>query len=104
MRVRKVVTVLLVLSGAACQAPSGAPAGCQVERAAELPIASVRGFILVPGTLDRHPVMLVVDTGSESSLITTQAATEFGLEHDGRNRTTIDGVGGRITTANARVS
>ena len=94
---------LLLLLLTACQSlPPGAQA-CRVERAAVLPVRLDHGILLVPGALNGQPVQLVVDTGAEGSLVSSEAVARFGLERDTTRRTTINSVGGQITMANAWV-
>ena len=94
---------LLLLLLTACQSlPPGAQA-CMVERAAVLPVRLDHGILLVPGALNGQPVQLIVDTGAEASLVSSEAVARFGLERDTTRRTTINSFGGQITMANAWV-
>jgi predicted aspartyl protease len=68
-----------------------------------LPVRLDHGILLVPGALNGQPVQLVVDTGAEGSLVSSEAVARFGLERDTTRRTTINSVGGQITMANAWV-
>jgi predicted aspartyl protease len=107
MRLSHAAVFVALLLLAACQdplAPSNVAHRCTVERTEVLPVTLVRGFLLVPGALNGNRVMLIVDTGSEATMVTPQAAMAFGLDRDHFNHTTIHGIGGQITTANARVT
>lgn len=106
MRLSRAIVFVTLLLLAACQdpsAPSTTAYRCTVQRTAVLPVALVRGFLLVPGELNGNRAMFVVDTGAEATMVTPQAATEFGLDRDRAHRTIIHGIGGQITTFNARV-
>jgi predicted aspartyl protease len=106
MRLNRAIVFVTLLLLAACQdpsAPSTTAYRCTVQRTAVLPVALVRGFLLVPGELNGNRAMFVVDTGAEATMVTPQATTEFGLDRDRAHRTIIHGIGGQITTFNARV-
>jgi predicted aspartyl protease len=97
-----------LLAGCAATPPAvppqtAAPATCTVTKAAEIPVAFERGFVSVPARIEDKPVTLLVDTGSEFSLVTPIAMADLRLHEDPHRRTTIQGTGGTITTQNAAV-
>jgi predicted aspartyl protease len=104
---RAVAALLLLAPLAACQGASPTDGStsrrCSVERAAELPVRVERGFLLVSGAIDQNPVFLLVDTGSERSMVTPDAVSRWRLDEDLRRRTTLHGIGGQVTTSNAHV-
>ncbi len=108
MRLRHdLFTLILVASLAACAQMPDHPARsntCLIEPAAELPVRLDRGFLLVPGAIDRTPVALMVDTGAEGSVISPEAAMRFRLDRDGRRHTTLIGTGGQIMAPNVRLT
>ncbi|MCW3475413.1 retroviral-like aspartic protease family protein [Limobrevibacterium gyesilva] len=99
----KNVLWLLVGLLAACTAPSPrtGPQGCDIRKDAEIPITFERGLIGAPAMIEGNPVTLLIDTGSEASLVTPAAMAALHLQTDRRRRTTIQGTGGAITTQNA---
>jgi predicted aspartyl protease len=104
---RLVVVLLLAAVVAACDGSGGRSATgtvdartCKVERRAELPVRLVLGHIVVPASINNHPVELAVDTGASSSMLTVEAAERLGLPPDPHRSTTVHGIGGTITTRN----
>jgi predicted aspartyl protease len=96
------LSVLLVL--AACAAPMAPPmqAACHVERRADLKLTVARDFALAPVTLDRAPALLVVDTGTEISTLTPEAAARLKLRRDGEQISLL-GVSGAVPSQTVRV-
>jgi predicted aspartyl protease len=91
---------LLLLAGCAATA-SPAPQACDVHKAAEIPLTLERGFITVPAKIEDKPVFMLIDTGSEGSVVTPAASSALGLQPDRHHHTTIHGTGGAITAENA---
>jgi predicted aspartyl protease len=96
------LSVLLVL--ATCAAPVLPPtrAACHVQRRTDLKLTVARDFLLVPVTLDRARVLLVVDTGAETSTVTPEAAARLKLRHDGGHATLV-GVAGALRSESVRL-
>ncbi len=73
------------------------PAAAQACLRQELAEATLRdddGFISMPVEIDRQAASLVVDTGSETGLLTEAAAGALGLRRDPDRRTLLRGTGG----------
>lgn len=89
-----------LLAGCTAAPPPG-PQACDVSKAAEIPITFERGFVSAPAMIEQQPVRLLIDTGSEVSLVTPSAMAVLHLDPDMHKRTTIQATGGAITTQNA---
>jgi predicted aspartyl protease len=92
-----------LVSGCADPGSASFPQACKVAKAADIAITVERGFIDADATMDGRPATLVIDTGSERSLVTPAAMAEYHLPEDARRTTTIHGAGGTIVTHNAMV-
>jgi predicted aspartyl protease len=99
-RLRPLCT-LLMLAGCAAATPPTNPQACTIRKAADIPVTFERGFVSAPATIEGKPVRLLIDTGSEISLVTPIAMTVLHLQPDPHRRTTLHGTGGTITTQNA---
>jgi predicted aspartyl protease len=102
---RRLLPLLLLCSLAACADPalSRFGAACRVRREADLAITPVRNFLLVPGAVEAQPVLFVVDTGAESTLLTPDAVERYDLPPDPARRSILLGVGGLVRSQNATV-
>lgn len=78
-------------------------ASCRLERMALLPLAIVHRQPVIPARLDAHPVALLVDTGSEGSMLTPEAVKRLGLPRNIHRYTVIQGAGGSLVSFNADV-
>ena len=76
---------------------------CRAEKVAELPARLVHGQLVVPVQLNGKPLDFLVDTGSEGSMVTPEAADRLGLARNPRRTTIIHGTGGSMISANADV-
>jgi predicted aspartyl protease len=94
---------LCLLVGCAPAIPGSTPQVCSIVKAAEVPLRIERGFVVAPATIEDSAVTLLIDTGSEGSLVTPGAVARLHLQRDSHNRTTIRGIGGSISTQNARL-
>jgi predicted aspartyl protease len=94
---------LCVLAACTSQTQGPATQACSIEKAAEVELRIERGFVVAPAMIEDSAVTLLIDTGSEGSLVTPGAVTTLHLQRDSHNSTTIRGVGGNITTQNARL-
>lgn len=88
---------------AGCAGQTSITQVCRAEHVAELPARLIHNQLVVPVRLDGRPVDLLVDTGSEGSMVTPEAAEQLGLRRDPRRTTTIHGTGGTVVSANAEV-
>lgn len=94
----------LVAAGlAGCAGPGAAVQACRAEKVTELPARLVHGQLIVPVQLNGKPLDFLVDTGSEGSMVTPEAADRLGLARNPRRTTTIHGTGGSLVSANADV-
>lgn len=89
----------LLLAG--CGVAPAAPEACRLAKLAEIPVILDHGFVSVAAAIDGEPVTLLVDTGSESSLVTPAAMARLALPADPRRSSAIQGIGGTIITQNA---
>ncbi|WP_018980511.1 retroviral-like aspartic protease family protein [Saccharibacter floricola] len=64
---------------------------CRMEQAATLPLSDADHTVSSPAHIDGHPVSLMVDTGSEGSLLTPEALVRFHLHTDPDHHTAILG-------------
>lgn len=87
---------------AAAAAPDS-PEACTLERRGSLDVSFAGNTPLVRLDLDGHAVTLVLDTGAEVTALTEDAARRLALSPDPQRRTTITGIGGTTTHANALV-
>lgn len=92
---------LLLLAGCTATSPAPGPQACTIEKSAEIPVSLERGFVSAPAEIEDKPVTLLIDTGSETSLVTPSAMAALRLQPDPHRRTTLEGTGGAITTQNA---
>lgn len=68
-----------------------------------MPARLVHGQLIIPVQLDGKPLDFLVDTGSEGSMVTPEAADRLGLARNPQRTTTIHGTGGTLVSANADV-
>ena len=96
--------LLLAACGNNQQAARTAAAACQPTLEATVPIRMVRNAVLVPARIDRQPVQLQVDTGSQVTSMTPDAVRRLGLKPDTHHQTSLRGAGGTAeTTRNSLV-
>lgn len=62
-----------LLAGCTAPPPPVAAQACTLQKVAEIPVGFVRGVVSAPATIDDKPVTLLIDTGSESSIVTPVA-------------------------------
>jgi predicted aspartyl protease len=104
---RCVAALMLPAAATACGGPTEAThtaRACSVERVAEVPVRFVQGHVLVPASVDGHPVQFIVDTGASTSMLTTEATADLGLPRDAYRTTTVHGTGGVVVTHNTMIS
>lgn len=61
---------------------------------AEVPFIEVAGLIVIPGTIGDRTVPMVLDTGSPTTLLTPELASDLGLFPVGGDPTTLSGLDG----------
>lgn len=69
-------------------------AQCSLQRAAELPVKTDRGRLLIEVAIEGHDAWLQVDTGSPGSLITARLADELKLQRSSISGTRVYDVAG----------
>jgi predicted aspartyl protease len=69
-------------------------ARCQIEKVAEIPVAYNGNQLLTRGTIDGHPVSVLIDTGSNMSFIWRSSAERLGLHLVTGPRMRMFGLGG----------
>ncbi len=74
--------------------PGGAAAGCRPEPVATAPLADNSSFLVFQAAIAGTPVSLLLDTGSDASLLTPLAAERLGLAVDPARRAPLRGTGG----------
>ena len=102
MRAISVLTLLLL---AACSGPTGAEVAppCGLGGEAVLPITRLGLFVSVDATLDRAPARLVIDTGSQPTVLSAAAARRAGVALDPQRMLRATGIGGSASYPTARV-
>ena len=89
------------LGGCAASASHGGAGHCDVHALAHVRLAAERGYVSVPATIEDKPVTMLIDTGSDTTLVTPSAVQTLGLGRDPHASTTINGNDGHVTTRNA---
>lgn len=84
--------LLLLLPG--CGSVSGSAGSCALTREAELPVTFARNLPIVDVTLDGVVVKMVLDTGSNATVMTEKAFLRLGIATDSLLRGTVVGFGG----------
>jgi predicted aspartyl protease len=69
------------------------PEACQ-HLVARVPLRNDAGFINAPASLNGHAARMIVDTGSEGSLVSPEAMALFDMRADPERRTVVQGTGG----------
>jgi hypothetical protein len=95
---------LLVLAG--CQPVVNAMYGvgdCKLEKLGEAPVETHSKLVLVPAGIDGHAVRLVIDTGAQRTVLTTDAVARLHLYTDMEHGTRTWGVGGPTAFFDAQV-
>ncbi|MDR6183416.1 retroviral-like aspartic protease family protein [Asaia bogorensis] len=83
----------IMLAGAGLSRADAGP--CMPERIADIPLHNDGLFLNAPVVLDGRQARFIVDTGSEGSLITPEAASALKLAADPAHLTVIQGPNGR---------
>jgi predicted aspartyl protease len=86
---------LLLLALAGCEQGSG----CDLVKVAQVPLEPRNGLFAVPVTVNGHAISMMLDTGSEKSLLADAAVQRLNVNRDGRTATVLVGAsGGSIRT------
>jgi predicted aspartyl protease len=86
--------MLSMVAGFAALLPLPAHARCQIGKVAAIPVETDGNRLLTRGTIDGHPVRVLIDTGSYMSFIWRSAAKRLGLRSNGAPRMRLFGLGG----------
>jgi predicted aspartyl protease len=89
---RHLLTACSVLPMAACAAQ--APSGCSAAQVGSVPMRIERGALIVPVALNRLPVLMVLDTGAERTILEPDVAHELGFHENPAKLSRLYGVGG----------
>ncbi|HEY6431574.1 MAG TPA: retropepsin-like aspartic protease [Acetobacteraceae bacterium] len=95
----------LLLTG--CQATNNYLFGvgdCKLEQLGQTPVQTRQNLVLVTAQVNGQPVRLVVDTGSERTLLNVSTATRLSLNRDFDNATRSWGVGGQTARFDASLN
>lgn len=79
--------------GPAGRAEPADPPGCR-HLVARVALRNDAGFINAPVSLNGHAARMIVDTGSEGSLVSPEAMALFDMKPDPERRTVVQGTGG----------
>lgn len=78
----------------AAHAAEDGESGCQQERVARVPLRNDAGFLNTPVQINGYAASMIVDTGSEGSLISPEGAAQINLPLDPSMHTMVRGTGG----------
>ncbi|WP_428485036.1 retroviral-like aspartic protease family protein [Rhodopila sp.] len=82
-------------------ASGSASADCQVRKASSVALIVKDGSIMVPVEVNGATAVFILDTGAQRSLVTEAAVARLGLARDPWVGTTMSGIGGLNSRANA---
>ena len=85
---------LVVLVAAMAGGPCVASAQSCYKLVAQVALQDDQGFLNIPVTLNSHRARMIVDTGSEGSLLSPEAAALFETQLDRTRHTMVHGTGG----------
>ena len=91
---------MALLSLLGCQQPT---TGCDLVKVTQVPLEPRGRLFAVRVTVDRHPLDLLLDTGSAKSLLTETTVQRLHIPQDGRTFTVAIGLGGGSLKADAKV-
>lgn len=91
------IVLLLLLSGCA----AGPDASCRLEKLAELPVRVMGNVPVVTVEINGKPANLVLDTGSDATVLTRVAARRLGIAEG--KATQVGAAGGRTSVGTARL-
>ena len=84
--------------------PPAAQAACQMQLVGELPVTVYDGMPTIDAQIDGHAVRMLVDTGSDATLLFRSGAKQLGLALRRLDGVTFYGAGGSDQAASARVT
>lgn len=84
----------LTVGCAPAWAADPAGADCALNKLAELPLRDDLGFLSAPVAVNGRVVSLIIDTGSEGSMVSPELARDLALPADSHVRTRVSGTGG----------
>ncbi|AOW49373.1 retroviral-like aspartic protease family protein [Acetobacter ascendens] len=95
---RQIIACALIMGGGASVSLGGISAayaadGCH-KLVARVALRNDQGFLNIPVSVNGHAVSMIVDTGSEGSLISPEAASLFAAQRDKSVHTVVRGTGG----------
>ena len=90
---------LLCLLLAGCQQG----AGCDLVKAAQVPLEPMNPLFAVPMTIGGHKLKILLDTGAQKSLLDEGTVRRLQIPQDGRTVTIIVGVAGGAPKFDANV-
>lgn len=94
-----ILAALMALTGKAEAVP------CHTVQAAVLPLRDDGGYLSVPAQINGHAVSMIVDTGSQGSLMTPQGVAALHLPQDPDRHTVMQGPNGTPRlVANVRIA
>ena len=91
--------ILLLLLLSAC---AGEPGECRLEPLATLPVSLLRKVPVVTAEINGHKATLVIDTGSDVTVLNRDAARRFGLP-EGTAARDVRGAGGAASVTQSRI-
>lgn len=96
MRLIRLMQAAGLLAGALMVPVAGyaAEGVCERQLLAHIPLRNDAGFLSSPVQLNGHAASMIIDTGSEGSLISPEGADAFGLPLDPARHTVVQGTGG----------
>jgi predicted aspartyl protease len=94
--VRAAVLAFVLAATAACVADDagGAPGQCTLAQVASYMLHRQQSLVFVPASIQGTPVLALLDTGAERSVVTAGIVTRLGLLSDPRHGSLVSGVGG----------
>ena len=91
--------LLLLIPLAACSAGASGP--CRLRAVADLPVTLDGNRLETVGQVDGADARLLLDTGAQGTLLTTDTVAALGLPRSARTATRLQGVGGAVSNADA---
>ena len=91
---KRALPAVLFLGMTLCATTIQAAPTCELARAVVLPLRDDGGYLSVPVTVNGQDASMIVDTGSEGSLMTPQGVSALHLPADPEHRTMMQGPNG----------
>ena len=96
------LTVVGLLAGSSPAWAAGEPV-CRLQQFGEMDVSITAGGMTVQARINGQPVRLILDTGSEDTILYRSTAEHLGLKWKSGGRATLYGVGGSTTLGEARL-